>query len=416
MRSSSPSIIKRGLIGLALAGIVGALAWALWPKPVPVELAEVRKGLLVVTVDEEGKTRIKDVYAVSAPITGKLVRLALEAGDRVKKDVTIVAVIEPMAPPFLDVRTTRELEAQIEAAKAAVALAEAEVNQAAAELEFAESELKRASALIGTKAISERAMERARIDVDTRRAALARAKSSLEVRKRELESGQARLITPEEQWKGEVAVGCCVNVRAPASGRVLRLIQESERVVVAGTPVVEIGDPDNLELVVELLSADAVKVREGATAIVEGWGGPPLTARVTRVEPAGFTKVSALGIEEQRVRTILKLQGSGQGAGQGGDVSANQLGHDYRVFVKIKVYEAPDALRVPISALFRRRDEWTVYTVERGRARAAPVTLGQRNTAFAEVLGGLAEGAFVVLHPSDRVADGTRVARTNEDR
>jgi HlyD family secretion protein len=409
MRLSSASNVKRALMGLALAGIVGALGWALWPKPVPVELAEVRKGPLIVTVDEEGKTRIKDIYAVSAPITGKLVRLALEAGDRVKKDVTIVAVIEPMAPPFLDVRTTRELEAQIEAAKAAVALAEAEVNQAAAELEFAESELKRASALIGTKAISERAMERAKIDVDTRRAALARAKSSLEVRRRELESGQARLISPEEQWKGEVAAGCCVNVRAPASGRVLRLIQESERVVVAGTPVVEIGDPENLELVVELLSADAVKVREGATAIVEGWGGPPLAAKVTRVEPAGFTKVSALGIEEQRVRTILKLEDRAATAAQ-------QLGHDYRVFVKIKVYEAPNAVRVPISALFRRRDRWMVYTVERGRARAVPVTLGQRNTAFAEVLGGLAEGAVVILHPSDRVADSTRVSRTNEDR
>jgi HlyD family secretion protein len=408
MRLSSPSNVKRGLIGLGLAGLVGALGWALWPKPVPVEVTAVRKGPLVVTVDEEGKTRIKDVYAVSAPITGKLVRLALEAGDRVKKDVTIVAVIEPMAPPFLDVRTTRELEAQIEAAKAAVALAEAEVNQAAAELEFAESELKRASALIGTKAISERAMERARIDVDTRRAALARAKSSLEVRKRELESGQARLIGPEEQWKGEVAAGCCVNVRAPASGRVLRLIQESERVVVAGTPVVEIGDPDNLELVVELLSADAVKVREGATAGVEGWGGPPLTATVTRVEPAGFTKVSALGIEEQRVRTILKLKNGGE--------NTDQLGHDFRVFVKIRIYEAPNALRVPISAVFRRRDQWTVYAVERGRARAVPVKVGQRNTAFAEVLGGLTEGAVVVMHPSDRVADGVRVSPTNEDR
>lgn len=411
MRPQSHPFAKRGLIVLALAGLVGALAWALWPKPVLVELAEVRKGPLVVTVDEEGKTRIKDVYSVSAPITGKLVRLALEAGDRVKKDVTVVAVIEPMAPPFLDVRTTRELEAQIEAAKAAVALAEAEVHQATAELEFAESELKRAAALIGSKAISERAMERARIDVDTRRAALARAKSNLEVRKRELESGQARLIGPEEQWKGEVAAGCCVNVRAPASGRVLRLIQESERVVVAGTPVVEIGDPENLELVVELLSVDAVKVREGATASVEGWGGPHLTAKVTRVEPAGFTKVSALGIEEQRVRTILKLENSSQLEGLG----AGQLGHDFRVFVKIRVYEAPNALRVPISALFRKRDQWTVYTVEGGRARSVAVKLGQRNTQFAEVLGGLAEGATVVLHPSDRVADGVRVSRTNED-
>jgi HlyD family secretion protein len=416
VRPKSSPFVKRGLAVLAAAALLGTLGWALWSKPVPVEVAEVGKGPLVVTVDEEGKTRIKDVYAVSAPITGKLVRIALEAGDRVKKDVTVVAVIEPMAPPFLDVRSTRELEAQIEAAKAAVALAEAEVNQAAAELEFAESELKRAGALIGTKAISERAMERARIDADTRRAALARAKSNLEVRKRELESGQARMLGPEEQWKGEVAVGCCVNVRAPVSGRVLRLIEESERVVVAGTPVVEIGDPGDLELVVELLSVDAVKVREGAAAIVEGWGGPPLTAKVTRVEPSGFTKVSALGIEEQRVRTILKLQGGGQDGKEGGDQGADHLGHDYRVFVRIEIYETPNALRVPISALFRKRDQWTVYTLEGGRARAVAVSLGQRNTAFAEVLGGLSEGALVVLHPSDRVADGVRVSRIDEDR
>jgi HlyD family secretion protein len=409
MRPSLPPYTKQGLMALAVAALVGSLAWALWPKPVAVELAEVRKGPLTVTVDEEGKTRIKDVYAVSAPITGKLVRLALEAGDRVMKDVTVVAVIEPMAPPFLDVRSTRDLEAQIEALKAAVALADAEVAQAAAELAFAESELKRAGTLIGSRAVSERTLERARIDVDTRRATLARAKANLEVRKRELESGQARLIPPEEQWKGEVPTGCCVNVRAPASGRVLRLIQESERVVTAGTPVVEIGDTADLEIVVELLSIDAVKVREGATASIEGWGGPPLAAKVTRVEPAGFTKVSALGIEEQRVRTILQLQNSDGG-------SADQLGHDFRVFVKIKVYEAPNALRVPISALFRKRDQWTVYQVARGRARSVAVRLGQRNTAFAEVLDGLKEGAMVVLHPSDRVAEGVRVTRTNEDR
>ncbi len=379
MRATLPApCLKQGLVALAAVGLVGALGWALWPKPVPVELAEARKGPLTVTVEEEGKTRIKDVYAVSAPITGKLVRLALEAGDRVMKDVTVVAVIEPMAPPFLDVRTTRELEAQIEAAKAAVALADAEVSQAAAELAFAESELKRAGTLIGSRTVSERTLERARIDVDTRRAALARAKANLEVRKRELESGQARLIGPEEQWKGEVAVGCCVNVRAPASGRVLRLIQESERVVSAGTPVVEIGDPANLEIVVELLSVDAVKVREGAMASIEGWGGPALAAKVTRVEPAGFTKVSALGIEEQRVRTILQLQNGSQ--------AADQLGHDFRVFVKITVYEAPNALRVPISALFRKRDQWTVYRVREragaiGRGAARPAQHGIRRGA-----------------------------------
>ena len=402
MRSPPMHLIKRGLLAAGAALLFLALAWALWPKPVMVEFAELQKGPLVVTVDEEGKTRIKDVYSVSTPITGKLVRLSLEAGDRVQKDATTVAIIEPMAPAFLDVRATRELEAQLQAANAAVALAEAEVNQATAELEFAKSELKRAEALIRSKAISDRALERARIDGDTRQAALAKAKANLEVRRRELESAQARLIGPEEAWKGEVPAGCCVTVRAPVSGRVLRLIQESERVIVAGTPLIEIGDPDNLEIVVELLSVDAVKVREGAVASVQGWGGTPLVAKVTRIEPAGFTKVSALGIEEQRVRTILKLEAGAQ--------TADRLGHEFRVFVKISVYETSNALRVPISALFRQRGQWSVYTVERGRARAVQIDIGQRNTSFAEVLTGLSEHAIVILHPNDRVGDGVRVA------
>jgi HlyD family secretion protein len=401
-------LVKRGLIVSGLTALLVALAWALWPRPVAVEIAELRRGQLLITVDEEGKTRIKDVYTVSAPITGKLVRLSLEAGDRVRKDTTSVAIIEPMAPAFLDVRATRELEAQLEAGKAAVLLAEAEVNQAAAELEFAQSELKRAETLSRSRTISERALERARSDADTRGAALARAKANLEVRKRELESAQARLIGPQEAWKGEVPAGCCVTVSAPVSGRVLRVIQESERVVAAGTPLVEIGDPQNLEIVVELLSVDAVKVREGAIATVEGWGGAPLAAKVTRVEPAGFTKVSALGIEEQRVRTILKPQNA--------DESADRLGHEFRVFVKIAVYRSNNALRLPISALFRKRDRWTVYTVDRGRARSMPVEIGQRNSTFAEVLDGLPEGTQVILHPSDRIVDGVRVVAASVDR
>jgi HlyD family secretion protein len=363
---------------------------------------------VLVTVDEEGKTRIKDVYTVSAPITGKLVRLSLEAGDRVRKDLTQVAVIEPMAPAFLDVRATRELEAQAEAGKAAVALAEAEVNQAAGELVFAESELARARELIKSRTISDRALERARIDVETRRASLERARAGLEVRKRELESAQARLIAPTEAWKGETPGGCCVTVRAPVNGRVLRLIQESERVVAAGTPLVDIGDPENLEVVVELLSVDAVKVREGATATVEGWGGPPLAAKVTRVEPAGFTKISALGIEEQRVRTILKLDNGGE--------AAERLGHEFRVVARISVYQAASALRVPIGALFRKREQWTVYTVARGRAQPVPVEVGHKNTTFAEVLKGPPEGTVVILHPSDRIADGVRVVAAGVER
>lgn len=401
MRSSAASKFRRGLVVLAAIALAGGFTWAMWPKPVAVDLVEVTRGPLLVTVDEEGKTRIKDVYAVSAPITGKVLRLSHDPGDLVRKDATVVAVMEPMAPSFLDARAMRELEALVAAAKASVTLAEAEVRQAQSEVEFAEAELVRAQTLLRTKAVSERALEKAQLDAATRRAALARAKSNLEVRKQELESTQARQIGPEDAWKGEVPAGCCVQVRAPASGRILRLLQQSENVVVAGTPLVEIGDPANLEIVVDLLSADAVRVREGAIATVEGWGGPPLAARVTRVEPAGFTKVSALGIEEQRVRTILKLQDAN-------DISA-RLGHEFRVFVKIHAYEAGDALRAPISALFRKGEQWAVYTVEDGRARATPVDIGQRNSNFAEVTRGLTEGMTVVLHPSDRVADGVRL-------
>jgi HlyD family secretion protein len=408
MHSSPTLLVKRSLIALGAVALAGALTWSLWPKPLLVEVAEIRRGPIVVTVDEEGKTRIKDVFTVSAPISGKLVRLSLDAGDRVKKDTTVVANIEPMAPAFLDVRATRELEAQLEAAKAAVALAEAEVNLAAAELEFAQSELRRAQSLIKNKIISERALERSRVDVDTRQAALTRARANLDVRKRELESSQARLIGPEEAWKGEVPVGCCVAVRAPVSGRVLRLIQESERVVVAGTPLLEIGDPANLEIIVDLLSADAVKVVEGATATIEGWGGPPVAAKVTRVEPAGFTKVSALGIEEQRVRTLLQLEKSEQ--------FADRVGHEFRVFVRITIGQSADAIRLPIGALFRKGEEWAAFVVEHGRARSVVIDIARRNANFAEVLKGLTDGALVILHPSDRVADGVRVVHSGSAR
>jgi HlyD family secretion protein len=189
------------------------------------------------------------------------------------------------------------------------------------------------------------------------------------------------------------------------NGRVLRLIQESERVVAAGTPLLEIGDPDNLELVVDLLSVDAVKVIEGATASIDGWGGTPLLAKVIRVEPAGFTKVSALGIEEQRVRTILTLQNAPE--------FPDRLGHEFRVFAKITIHQSPDALCVPISALFRKGEKWAVYVIERGRARTVPVEIGQRNAGFAEVLKGLPEGTAVILHPSDRIVDGVSVVRSS---
>ncbi|MFN3743750.1 MAG: efflux RND transporter periplasmic adaptor subunit [Hyphomicrobiaceae bacterium] len=397
--------VKRVL--LALAGLLVALGfvWALWPQPIAVDVAVVSRGPLTVTVDEEGKTRIRQVYAVSAPITGKLQRLALQPGDPVIKGETVVAIIEPTVPPLLDVRTTREQTAQVEAARAFVVLAEAEVRAARTDLQFAESELARAETLQHTQAIAERALEKARIDVDMRKAALARALANLEMRKRELESAEARLLPPDEAYAARVPASCCVRVLAPESGRILKLIQESEKVVEAGSLLVEIGDPSNIEIVVELLSAEAVRVPEGADALIEAWGGrTPLKARVRRVEPAGFTKVSALGIEEQRVRVILDLVDGAR--------TPERLGHDYRVFVRINVYAADDVVRVPVSALFRRGEKWAVFVVDRGRAQTVEIELGERNATFAEVRKGLQAGARVIVHPSDRVGDGVRVAET----
>jgi HlyD family secretion protein len=397
--------VKRALLALLALLVALGFVWALWPKPVPVDAAVISRGPLTVTVDEEGKTRIRQVYAVSAPITGKLQRLALQAGDLVTKDETVVAIIEPTAPPLLDVRTTREQTAQVAAARAFVVLAEAEVRAARTDLQFAESELARAETLQHTQAIAERALEKARIDVDMRKAALARALANEEMRKRELESAEARLLPPDEAYAARVPAGCCVRVIAPESGRILKLIQESEKVVEAGSLLVEIGDPSNIEIVVELLSAEAVRVPEGADALIEAWGGrTPLKARVRRVEPAGFTKVSALGIEEQRVRVILDLV---DGAG-----TPERLGHDYRIFARINVYAAADVVRVPVGALFRKGEAWAVFMADRGRARAVEIELGERNATFAEVRKGLQVGARVIIHPSDRVGDGVRIVET----
>jgi HlyD family secretion protein len=392
---------KHVLAVAAALAIVAAFAIALWPRAVPVDTAVVARGPLTVTVDEEGKSRIKDVYVISAPTTGRLLRTTLKPGHEVRKG-QVVAVIEPSVPPFLDLRSRRELEALIEAARAAVRLAEAELAQARSELQFAERELERAASLSRTRVIAERQHEKARLDVDTRKAALARAEANRELRGRELESALARRTGPDDAAAaGSDETTPYVSVGAPIAGRTLRILQESEQVVLQGTPLVEVGDPDNLELVVELLSSEAVRVRPGAAAIVEGWGGLQLAAKVDRIEPAGFTKVSALGIEEQRVKIVLLLMGDSW--------QRRRLGHDYRVFVRIVVHQSADAVLVPLGGLFRQGEAWAVFIVERSRAHVRIVEVGARNAHHAEVVGGLAPGQRVILHPSDRILAGVRV-------
>lgn len=389
------------VLAVLLAGAV--LYLVMRPAAVPVDTAVIARGPLKVTVEEEGKTRIKDVFVVSAPITGRVLRSPLEVGDAVEKNRTVVAAIEPSPPPFLDLRSQAELQAQIKAARAAVELARAEVAQMKAELDFAQKEYERAKSLSSRDIVSERSLEKAQTDVETRKATVARSEANLAVRERELESVSARTIRPDGDMVGQHGQACCLSVTSPVSGRVLEIYKKSEQIVLQGTPLVEIGNPLNLEVVVELLSTDAVRVREGAHATLTAWGGPDLAAVVSRVEPAGFTKVSALGIEEQRVRVLLNIERDSK------IVHRAPLGHGYSTFVRITIDDVEDALLVPLGALFRHKDKWAVYVEEGDAARLKLIEIGRRNTIMAEIASGLSAGERVILHPSDRVGDGVRI-------
>jgi HlyD family secretion protein len=386
--------------GLAIA-VIGGLVYALRPKAIGVDVATVTKGPMALLV-EEGRTRVRQVYAVSAPIIGRVIRPTLDVGDAVIKGETVVAVIQPTDPPFLDLRSRHEIEAQISAAVAAVDLAIAEQRQAEGELEFAETDLTRNERLSRTGTVPERTLQKAQLEAVTRRAAVARAKAQVELRRRQLESERAKLIGPEVPADhSEPAATCCVSVKAPANGRILKRLHESEKVVTPGTTLLEIGDTSDMEIVVELLSTDAVKVQPGATVAVSGWGGSRiLPARVRRIEPGGFTKVSALGIDEQRVRAILDFD----------NVDTSALGHDYRVYTAITTWQGDNVVRVPLSALFRQGKDWAVFVVKGGRALRTTVEINHRNSDVAEVVRGLAANDLVILHPSDRIADRSRIA------
>lgn len=387
--------------GIATA-VVAALVYALRPQPAGVDVADVSTGPMAVLVEEEGRTRVKQIYTVSAPISGRILRSTLDAGDTVVKDETIVAVIQPADPPFHDLRSRHEIEAQINAAAAAVELASAELRQAESEAEFAETDLIRNKRLVQSGTVPERTLQKAELEAMTRRAAVVRAKAQVELRRRQLDSERAKLIGPEVKADHpEPKETCCVNVKAPASGKILRRLHESEKVVLAGTVLFEIGDVAAMEIVVELLSTDAVKIQPGAAVAITGWGGTRvLAARVRRIEPGGFTKVSALGIDEQRVRVILDIETKDIGV----------LGHDYRVFAAITSWRSESVLRVPLSALFRHGKDGAVYVVKSGRAARTIVEIDHRNWEVAEVVRGLAANDRVILHPSDRIADRSRIA------
>lgn len=395
--------LTKRIAGIAAVGLIGAAAvWLAWPRPIPVDLATVAMGPMEVTVDDEAKTEVRHVYTVSAPIAGKVLRISppRHVGDQVVKDETVVAIMQPTAPSFHDIRTHEELLAALGAAQAAVTFAEAEVKRLEAALAYSRTELGRAEKLAKTGAISQHALDKARFEVDTNEAALASAKAQVEVRRNERAMLQARLGQPADDMT-QSDPACCIQLHSPVSGHVLKIIQESEGMVQAGAPLVEIGNPLDLQVVADLLSIDAVQIKPGAPVLIDGWGGPALQGKVTRVDPAGFLKVSALGIEEQRVHTEIDLVDPP-------DVWS-ALGHDYRVIVHVTNWRDDNALTVPVAALFRQGDEWAVYLVKGGRVHTTIVKIGQRNSRMAEVKTGLTAGDHVVLHPSDRLGDGARV-------
>lgn len=382
--------------------LAGALLWLFRPAAVAVDLVAVDRGPLLVDVSDEGETRVRDMYVVSAPVPGLMRRIGLEAGDAVIADQTLVARIEPSDPSFLDVRSEAEARATVDAASAARTLAAAQVRRAQAELDFAQAELRRIQALARAHTVSANDLDAAERRARTADAALAEAQAERRMRESEYQLARARLLTPG--GTRQRASDCdCLNVFSPVSGSVLRILRESEGVVQSGTPLVEVGDPDDLEIVVDLLSADAVRVEPGQRVIIEAWGGAaPLDGRVRRVEPFGFTKVSALGIEEQRVNVIVDITSPRE--------TWPRLGHGYRVEPRIVLWESDDVLRVPLSALFRHEQRWAVFVAEGGRARLRPVEIGQGNGLEAEVVSGLEAGERVIAHPGDRVAPGVRVA------
>ncbi|SDB40485.1 efflux RND transporter periplasmic adaptor subunit [Bauldia litoralis] len=392
--------VKRALGLVVVALIVAGAIYALMPQPVAVDVATVTRAPLSVTIDEEGIARIRDVFRVSAPVAGQVERLPVEIGDQVHRNTTAVASIHPVDPPFLDVRSRRELEAAVEAARASVTLAEAQLTAAEATERMALSDRDRAERLVKAGTITIRAQEKAVADLDTATAQVAQAKAALTLRQSELSSAEARLIQPN-QLEGGSSGACCLTLRAPVDGTVLDLLTESEQVVAAGQGLLELGDPANLEIIVHLLSSDAVSVHPGSHATIDQWGGQPLAAEVRQVDPAAYTKVSALGIEEQRVDAILDIVDPRE--------AWERLGHEFRVMVHISVWEEDDVLQVPLGALFRVGADWTVYRIVDGKAVETTVVLGHRNNTAAEVIEGLDAGDRIVIHPSDRVVDGIAV-------
>jgi HlyD family secretion protein len=384
--------LRLALVVLFVGVIIGV---AMWPESIAVDIARVERGPMRVTIDEDGETRVRERFVVSAPVAGRLERIELDPGDRVVRGKTLVARLVPAPSTLLDPRTRSELAAAAGAAQASVGEARADRARATAALERARSARARLQVLANAGAVATDELEAAETAYRAAEEAHRAAEFAVTRAESELQLARARLAPPS-------AGGRPVEVLAPVDGVILRRLRESESVVPVGEPLVEIGDPDRLEVVADLLSTDAVRVSPGSPVSIEQWGGGrPLDARVRRVEPGGFMKISALGVEEQRVNVIIDFVDPAAVAGV--------LGDAYRVEVRVVVWETDDAVKAPVGSLFRQGSGWATFVVDGGRARLRAVEIGQRNAEHAQVLSGLQDGQPIVLHPPDTLTDGALI-------
>lgn len=402
------------ILVIVAVAVVGLLTMWLRPAPARVDVASTQRGPMTVTVDGEGKTRVRDRYVVASPVGGQLRRITLKRGDAVQRG-QLIAQIDPLPLPPLDSRQRAEAIARVNAAEDAKREVDRMIERSKAVYDQARRDCDRCEFLARSGDISRQELEKAQTAVATSFREYEAARSRAETAAHEVEIASAALLAATQSQK---PVAAAVKVQAPTAGRVLRVIEESERVVAAGAPLVELSNPSKLELVIELLSTDAVKVSPGARVLIEGWGGDePLEARVRLIEPSAFTKISALGIEEQRVNVVADLV-----------TPSDELGDGYRIEGRIVVWQADDVLKVPISSLFRHGEGWGLFVVEHGEAglskveagqrltvvqegeaRLREVEVGQRTSFEAEIRKGLEVGERVIVHPSNQITDGTRV-------
>ncbi|NIM00371.1 MAG: efflux RND transporter periplasmic adaptor subunit [Acidobacteria bacterium] len=382
-------------IVLAVAALA-IIVVMLLPERVEVELGTVDRGPLQVTLDEEGESRVRDRYVISAPVAGRVLRIELEPGDPVVAGETVLATFQPAPPNLLDARTRAEAQARVETAEADLGLAQAELARARAEYRYAESEYARIERLAADEIVSQEMRDAVQLQLDAGREARTAAEFAVGVAEHTLEQARAALMSEDD------ASAKPITILAPIDGVVLRRLRESAAVVPAGDPLIEVADPDRLEIVADFLSEDAVRIRTGAIVLIERWGGErSLHGRVRRVEPSGFTKISALGVEEQRVNVVIDFDDPRE--------AWRALGDGYRVDVRVVVWEAADVVRVPASSLVRSGEGWSVFRVAGKKARLVPVEVGWRTGLQAEVLSGLDEGDRVVLYPSDQITDGVGI-------